>query len=435
MSEKLCIAVLGSTGSIGEQTLGVVRQNPESFDVLALTAGRNIDKLIPQIKEFSPKCVLLGEEALLPTLKELLSREGIAIPPVILSGSMGYEEVISRPELHAVVVGISGFAAFDPVLSALHHGKHLALANKECMVAGAEVFTSAAAETHSLILPVDSEHNSIYQCMNRRGLKEPIRRITLTASGGPFFRRSLAELDDVTPELAVRHPRWNMGAKISVDSATLMNKALEVMEAAVLFDLTPEQIQVLIHPESIIHGMVEYCDGTTLAALYEPDMRVPICYALKSIREHVFRKKSGGIPVESFAMKSGGSLLDLSQKHTLTFFKPDPLRFPAVELAYKAIRFGKGAGAVLNAANEIAVSAFLDEEIRFIDILAVVIRTLDAYTSPQNQPRTIGTMEDVNFVDSWGRKYASQEVVALRSARERLSHKPDRSGFGSASEK
>ena len=424
----LSIAVLGSTGSVGEQSLAVVRENPSYFSVYALSAGRNIELLAKQIAEFHPSLVCVADEELRGQLLQLLKSSASERLPEVLCGDDGLSELVAAPELTAVVVGISGFAAFRPVISALEHGKHLALANKECLVAGGDFFLKAAARSSSLVIPVDSEHNSIFQCLARRGLDEPIRRIILTASGGPFFRNPLSELSEVTPEMAVRHPRWNMGARISVDSATLMNKALEVIEASVLFQLSSEKIEVLIHPESIVHGLVEYDDGTTLAALYEPDMRVPIAYAMKTLREHVF---GASFLDQQKPVRSGNQWLDLAKKETLHFSQPDPERFPAIPLAYRAIDFGRGAGAVFNAADEVAVNAFLRQEIGFLDILPVVTATLHAYIDSEIPPLEISGIPEVNFVDSWGRKFASEQVAGLQG---RTFRKESNIGVGRASD-
>ncbi len=409
MSSPIELSILGSTGSIGCQTFDVVRENPATFSVIAISAGRNVELAAKQVEEFRPRLVSLQDEEsasrLVELLKGKLSRSDL---PEVDFGDAGIRRVVSS-SAQIISVGISGFAAFAPVLYALECGKHLALANKECFVAGQELFRRHVERSASIVVPVDSEHNSIYQCLLRRGRRETVRRIVLTASGGPFLNTPIRDLADVTPEMAVRHPRWSMGAKISVDSATLMNKALEVIEAAVLFQLPPEKVEVLIHPESVVHGLVEYEEGTVLAALYEPDMKVPIAYAMKLLAEAV----SGGSQ-DSLErnVRSGHSLLNLGGTsgagRSLRFLHPDEQKFPALGLAYQALQLGTGAGAVLNAANEVAVSAFLAGKIRFPDIVPIAGRSLAAYKDSSIASAGISNFSDIILVDSWGRKFASE---------------------------
>lgn len=409
MSRPTNLAILGSTGSVGSQSLEVLRHNPGMFKVEVLAAGRNIEVLAAQVEELKPRTVVVSDED---------SRQKFAATPAgrsflqcgrVLTGPAGLSEAVTLPEVDAVVVAITGFAAFQPLIDALRAGKHLAVANKECFVAGGRILQAAMAASDSLVVPVDSEHSSVYQCLSRRGSPEAVRRVIITASGGPFLDTPLEQLSSVTPEMAVRHPRWNMGKKISVDSATLMNKGLEVIEASVLFALPPDQIEVLINPQSIVHGLVEYDDGTTLAALYMPDMKVPIAYALK-----VIAARASGLPSGASlpAMASGHSLLDLARLGTLRFLDPDPERFPALPLCYRALAIGDGAEAVLSAANEVAVAAFLDGQIGYGEIVPAVDAAVTAWESAKHA-HSMREISDVILVDSWGRKFAS-ELLARR---------------------
>ena len=398
------IAILGSTGSIGTQTLAVVREERTPIPVVALAAGKNIDLLIEQIVEFRPFTVSVENSDAAERLRSELSARGLT--PKILFGDEGVCEVATHRDAHTVVAAMTGFAALNPVLAAIAAGKHIAVANKECLVAGGELIRAALKRSSSAIVPVDSEHSSIFQCLRRRGLDSPVRRIILTASGGPFLKATPAELAAVTPAQAIKHPRWKMGAKISVDSATLMNKGLEVIEAAVLFSLPGEQIEVLIHPESVIHGLVEYGEGSVIAALFETDMRVPIAFALQYLRSEDPNRAPGAA-----TYRSGVAPLDLAKRGSLTFATPDLSRFPALGLAYKALQMGGLAPAVLNAANEVAVAAFLSEQIGFLAIPDLVAKTLSDFP---NQP-LVG-IDSILGADSWGRERASKYLAdfALR---------------------
>lgn len=391
------LAVLGSTGSIGTQTLDVVRRNPGCYTVPVLTAGKNLALLEQQIAELKPLFVAVCDAEDAAAIRPRLPR-GTELGV----GEEGMRAAAVHPAADTVVAAIMGYAALHPVLAAIEAGKNIALANKECLVAAGPLVREALARSSATVVPVDSEHSSIFQCLLRRGRSERIERITLTASGGPFLRTPAAELAAVTPEQAVNHPRWRMGAKISVDSATLMNKGLEVIEAAMLFDLPGERIDVLVHPESLVHGFVEYGDGAVLAALFEPDMRVPIAYALSYLRAPRLGTAADG---PAGTMSSGVTPLALARRGAIHFEQPDHEKFPLLQLAYAALRSGGTAPTVLNAANEIAVSAFLDRQIRFTDIPLVVGETLQSY--PGNHLRTIA---DIVEADSLARRAASEWI-------------------------
>jgi 1-deoxy-D-xylulose-5-phosphate reductoisomerase len=382
------LAVLGSTGSIGRQTLDVVRSNPGRFHIAALSARANVALLLEQINEFQPELAVVGDETAAAEL-----RQAVGGRLRVESGRGGLCAAASLEGVHTVVDAVVGFEGLFPALAAISSGKDLALANKESLAAGGPLLREALAHSSSELFPVDSEHSSIYQCLNRRGRPESVRRVFLTASGGPFLHLPLEQFADVRPEDAIRHPRWNMGPKISVDSATLMNKGLEVIEASMLFQLPGEKIHVLIHPESVVHGLVEYDEGTQLAALFSTDMRVPIAYALKCA-------SSSGSAV---SLSSGVSFLDLAAQGTLHFFAPDMKRFPALALCYQALEEGGTAPAVLNAANEIAVENFLHRQLPFSAIVQVVERTLQVH-----EVRKIKCIEDVISTDAEARACASK---------------------------
>jgi len=388
------VCILGSTGSIGRQTLDVIRANPAAFEVSSLAAGQNLELLIEQIREFKVSEVSVANERLAEELKKTRFDWSLSVR-FGREGAIGLAEHASSDIVMGAIVGFEGLF---PILAAVKAGKNVALANKECLVAAGSLLKSEAARSGAKLIPVDSEHSSIYQCLNRRGLNENVRRVILTASGGPFLHTSGEELARVDASAAVKHPRWAMGAKISVDSATLMNKGLEVIEAAVLFDLPPEKIEVLIHPESVVHGLVEYWEGTMLAALFTTDMRVPIAYALKTL---------SGLEAK---IDSRVSFLDLAKERTLSFYSPDGLRFPALGICYRALREGGNAPAVLNAANEIAVESFLRNEIKFLEIPSVVEESLKQVEF--NEPKEIN---DVVWADTEARKTASKILNHLRT--------------------
>lgn len=336
------IAILGSTGSIGTQALEVIRENPERFRVCVLVARRSAEELIQQAREFRPLLVVIQEEAHYPTVADALKPLGIQVA----TGSAAISEAVQLPEVDIVLTAMVGFAGLRPTLSAIEAVKTIALANKETLVVAGQLIQQQAQLHGARILPVDSEHSAIFQCLI--GETTPAEKILLTASGGPFRQHSLEELSQVTVAQALRHPNWVMGAKVTIDSASLMNKGLEMIEARWLFDLPAEQIQVLVHPQSIIHSMVQFTDGSVKAQLGQPDMRLPIGYAL-GLTERV---------------PNSYPRLDFTQQQ-FTFEAPDLERFPNLALAYRALALGGTAPCVLNAANEIAVEAFLQERIGF----------------------------------------------------------------------
>ena len=358
------LCVLGSTGSIGVSTLDVVGRHPEDYRVVALTANGNWERLAEQCEAFRPGYAVMIDPVQAERLKEALQAKGIKETQV-LTGAKALEEVSTLPEVDSVMAAIVGAAGLLPTLAAAKAGKTILLANKEALVMSGPLFMTAIVKSGAALLPIDSEHNAIFQCMPanyRAGHKAAgVRRILLTASGGPFLRKALNELHDVTPEQAVAHPNWVMGRKISVDSATMMNKGLELIEACLLFDTPPDQVQVVIHPQSVIHSMVDYDDGSVLSQMGCPDMRIPIAHAMAW--------------PERFA--SGASALDLFQIKRLDFEAPDFERFPCLQRAYDAVRAGDTMPAILNAANEIAVASFLDGHIRFTAIPDVIKHAMD----------------------------------------------------------
>ncbi len=352
MAKKL--AILGSTGSIGRNSLEVVANFPERFEIITLAAGENIKLLAEQAHKFRPKQVACKNEHLAKKLKPLLP-EGVKL----VSGKEGVISCATHEEVELVVSAIVGAAGLLPTFAAVEAGKDLALANKECLVMAGELLIKEAAKRGVKILPVDSEHAAIFQCL-QAGRKEDVSRLILTASGGPFRELPKEDFPKVTPEKALKHPNWQMGAKITIDSATLMNKGLEVIEAHFFFEMPPEKIEVVVHPQSIVHSMVEFVDGSVIAQLSLPDMRLPIAYAL-SYPERL------SLPYPK---------LNLIELGKLTFEAPDLERFPCLSLAYKALELKGSAPAVLNAANEIAVEAFLEGRLSFDKIPLVVEETL-----------------------------------------------------------
>jgi 1-deoxy-D-xylulose-5-phosphate reductoisomerase len=349
------ICVLGSTGSIGVSTLDVVGRHPDRYRVVALTANNNLDRLFEQCVRFTPDyAVMIGAEQA-AELRTRLNAAGLAKIQV-LSGTQALEEVSVLPEVDSVMAAIVGAAGLLPTLAAAKAGKTVLLANKEALVMSGPLFMAAVAESGADLLPIDSEHNAIFQCMPANyhaGRRAPeVRRILLTASGGPFLRKPLEELAHVTPDEAVAHPNWVMGRKISVDSATMMNKGLELIEACLLFHMPPELVQVVVHRQSVIHSVVDYVDGTVLAQMGNPDMRIPIAHALA----WPGRFDSGAEPLDLFGVRQ------------LDFEPPDLERFPCLRLAYEAVKAGGSGPAILNAANEVAVASFLDGKIRFTAI-------------------------------------------------------------------
>jgi 1-deoxy-D-xylulose-5-phosphate reductoisomerase len=352
------IVILGSTGSIGTNTLDIVAKFPNEFQVVGLTAGTNDEKLEEQIRAFKPRSAALSDKAAAVRLRQRCSDIGVDI----LEGNGGTAAVAAIPDADLVISAIVGGAGLVPTLAAIRAGKTVALANKEPMVMAGSLMQEEAGKRGVRIFPVDSEHSAIFQSMEGHR-REDVRRIILTASGGPVWDLSKEQMRTVKPEQALRHPNWKMGAKITIDSATLMNKGLEVVEARWLFDLSPSQIEVLVHRESIIHSLVEYCDGSVIAQLGLPDMRTPISYAMKYPER---------VPLEP-------TPLDLAAIGKLTFHRPDFDRFPCLTLGYEALKIAGTMPATLNAANEVAVAAYLQERIGFLEIAEVIRATMDAH--------------------------------------------------------
>jgi 1-deoxy-D-xylulose-5-phosphate reductoisomerase len=384
------ISILGSTGSIGRSTLAVVDAFADELSVTGLAAGGNIDLLAEQIERYRPEVVSVRNDEDAKRLRSMVRTH-----VEILSGVDGASAVASLASADAVIAAIVGAAGIPPVYAALRAGKRVGIANKEVLVAAGDVMTRAAREHGGEILPVDSEHNAVHQAL-RCGTHEEVQRIILTASGGPFLHRDLDTFSDVTIEAALAHPTWRMGSKISIDSATMMNKGLEVIEAHHLFSMPADRIDILIHPQSIVHSMVEYVDGSIVAQLSTTDMKFPIQYALL-YPERV---------VAPFAR------LDLGKIRTLDFLPVDTRRFPAVALAYDALRAGGSAPAVLNAANEIAVERFLAGELPFVSIVDIVSRVLERHAG---HVAPIGSVEDALRWDAWARNEARGIGVAVRS--------------------
>ena len=357
--KKQNLAILGSTGSIGTQTLDVVAANPDLFAVYAITANNNVDLLIKQARTFHPEAVVVANEAHYNTLREALTD----LPIKVFAGSDAVAQVAALPSVDTVVTAMVGYAGLKPTIEAVKAGKRIALANKETLVVAGELVTRLVQQHHAAILPVDSEHGAIFQCLVGENADE-VEKIILTASGGPFRNKSCEELASVTAKDALRHPTWQMGAKITIDSASLMNKGFEVIEAKWLFGLRPEQIDVVIHPQSIIHSMVQYRDGSIKAQLGVPDMRLPIEYAL------TFPQRR----------QTNFERLDFTKCSQLTFEQPDPTRFRNLALAFEAMRRGGNMPCALNAANEIAVDAFLHERIGFLQMSNLIETVLERTT-------------------------------------------------------
>jgi len=372
------LAILGSTGSIGVNTLDIVRQFPEKFEVISLSAGKNIHLLKKQIFQFRPNLVsVLNKE-----LSEILRRELPNFPIEIVHGVEGLIQVATHSEVDQVVSALVGAVGLIPTLSALKTGKVIALANKESLVMAGKIMMEEAKRSNAQILPVDSEHSAIFQALlgHRR---EDVHRLILTASGGPFLNLPLNKLHEVTVKEALNHPHWDMGKKVTIDSASLMNKGLEVIEAHWLFNIPVEKIVVQIHPQSVVHSMVEYIDGSIVAQMGIADMKIPISYAL------------------SFPHRLPLNLprLDFSQIGGLTFFHPDPERFPCLRLAYRSIEIGETMPAILNAANEIGVNAFLEGSLKFTDVPILLQRVME-----EHEVKSVHTIEDILRADQWARE-------------------------------
>ncbi|WP_120075689.1 1-deoxy-D-xylulose-5-phosphate reductoisomerase [Aurantiacibacter odishensis] len=381
MSAARSISLLGATGSIGDSTLDLIRNDRANWTVRALSANCSAEKLAKLAIEFDAEIAVVGDEACLPELRQHLSATGIEAA----GGREALCDAAARP-VDITVAAIVGCAGLAPTMRAIEQGNTVALANKEALVSAGEVMTALVAKHGTTLLPVDSEHNAIFQCLEGNNL-EDVRWITLTASGGPFRTKTWEELDAATPSQAVAHPNWSMGAKISVDSATMMNKGLEFIEAFHLFPVGLDRLRIIVHPQSVIHSMVEYRDGSTLAQLGPSDMRVPIASTL-------------AYPAR---MDTNCKPLDLATIGELSFFAPDEERFPATRLAREAAHAGGGTPAVLNAANEVAVAAFLAGQVKFTQISAISARTLDNYAPPAPQ-----TLDDVLAVDAEARARAGE---------------------------
>lgn len=387
------VTILGSTGTIGAQTLDVIARHPQRYQVFALTANTNVSVLLKQCLDFKPKYAVLLDEAAAATLVDELAKHDSKT--IVLSGMSYLEQVSSDAEVDTIMAAIVGAAGLKPAMAAARTGKRILLANKETLVMAGSLFMDAVKQGGATLLPIDSEHNAIFQVMPPQALKAfadgGVRKIILTASGGPFRQHTQAEIEQATPAMALKHPNWVMGAKITIDSASLMNKGLEVIEAHWLFNAKPSQIDVVVHPQSIIHSMVEYVDGSVLAQMGNPDMRTPIAYGLS----HPER------------IESGVSSLDFLSISQLEFDAPDTKRFPCLQLAYDALDAGGTASTILNAANEVAVDAFLKERIGFKGISDLIAATLSHSTI-----EAVTSIEHLNEVDLLARQYANDWIAA-----------------------
>lgn len=377
------ISILGSTGSIGTQTLDVVRKNRDKFEVVAISANSSINLLLEQIKEFKPRYVAVYNANSAKELKEMIPSD---IKIEVLSGMEGLITISSLDEIDVLLTAIVGMIGLVPTLEAIKKGKTIALANKETLVTAGQLVMEEAKKRNVAILPVDSEHSAIFQCLNGESKKE-IESIILTASGGPFRGKSKNDLINVTKNEALKHPNWSMGRKISIDSSTLMNKGLEVIEAKWLFDVNPDKIDVVVHPQSIIHSMVQFVDSSIIAQMGCPDMKLPIQYAL-TYPERIL---------------NDFERLDFSKLSSLTFEKPDLNTFPCLKLAYDSLNMGGTYSAVLNAANEVLVNEFLEDKIKFYDIPYYIEKTLDAHKSIEKP-----TLEEILYTDNWSREFVKK---------------------------
>jgi 1-deoxy-D-xylulose-5-phosphate reductoisomerase len=388
------LAILGSTGSIGASTLAVVDRHPDRFEVVGLSADRQVERLFEQCRRYRPRFAAMADEAAAGQLRLKIREAGLNCE--VLSGAAALERIAAAPEVDAVMAAIVGSAGLRSTLAAARAGKQLLLANKEALVMAGGLLMDAVAASGAMLLPIDSEHNAIFQALPRDFdgslQRAGVKKLWLTASGGPFLRMARELLDNVTPQQACAHPKWSMGPKISVDSATLMNKGLEVIEASFLFKANPAQIEVVIHPQSIVHSLVEYVDGSMLAQLGNPDMRTPIAHAL-AYPERI---------------DAGVQSLDLRAIGSLQFERPDLDRFPCLRLAYRALEAGGNAPIALNAANEVAVASFLSGRLAFARIAGLVEEVLARIT-----PGRVRTLEDVLACDAQARIAAAQQVGAV----------------------
>lgn len=380
---KKQIAILGSTGSIGTQALKVIAEHPDLYEVYALTANNKVELLAEQARKFRPEAVVIANPDKYSQLKEALSD----LPVKVYAGADALAQIVESGPIDIVLTAMVGYAGLKPTINAIKAGKIIALANKETMVVAGELVNSLAAKYRAPILPVDSEHSAIFQCLE---MNNPIHKIILTASGGPFRTFSMEQLQTVTKEQALKHPNWSMGAKITVDSASMMNKGFEVIEAKWLFGVRPEQIEVVVHPQSVIHSMVEYVDGAVKAQLGVPDMRLPIQYAFSYPKRETL----------------SGERLDFVKCHTLTFEAPDTTRFRNLALAYEALHQGGNMPCIVNAANEVVVAAFLKDQISFLGMSDVIEKTMGRVTFIQTP-----TYEDYVETDALARRVAAEMVI------------------------
>lgn len=388
--ERKNIAVLGSTGSIGTQTLDVVSQYPDLFRATVLAAGTNVERLIEQARTYRPNIAIIADSSRYGQLKEALEPLGIETA----CGSEALAAAMERDDFSTVVTATVGYSGLEPTIRAIRYGKDIALANKETLVVAGELVTSMLADSPTRIYPVDSEHSAIYQCLQGED-PATVRNLIITASGGPFRTKSAAELETVTVKDALRHPNWSMGAKITIDSATMLNKAFEIIEARWLFDIPAERIKAVVHPQSIVHSMVEFHDGAVKAQLGVPDMHLPIRYALG----------------EAERLDAPQEHLSLSDYASLTFERPDTDKFPCLMLAYRALEEKGTTACVINAANEIAVAAFLHGQIRFLDIYPVILSTLEKTTRIERP-----VYDDYVAVNAEARRRAAEEVEKRQMA-------------------
>ncbi|MEO1159931.1 MAG: 1-deoxy-D-xylulose-5-phosphate reductoisomerase [Pseudomonadota bacterium] len=386
------LSILGSTGSVGQSTADIVRHHRNAFTIDALVGNRNVAQLAADAREFNAKLAVTADDSLLGDLQDALDGSGIEVA----AGENAVIEAAARP-VDMVMGAIVGASGLKPTLAAVEQGTTIALANKECLVSGAEVFTRAAAQHKATVIPVDSEHSALFQCFEEHNT-DGVDRLTLTASGGPFRTWSMEQLETATLQSALKHPNWSMGQKITIDSSTLMNKGLEFIEAFHLFPVALEKIDVVVHPQSIIHSYVSYVDGSVIAQLGMPDMRTPIAYAMA----HPARISA---PVDR---------LDLAQIGNLTFEPVGNDRFPAIDLARSALARGGNATTILNAANEIAVAAFLQENLRFLDITRLVADTIDQ-AERENMIVSMSSLDDVWQADSYARSKAGELASRLHT--------------------
>lgn len=380
--KKRQLAILGSTGSIGTQALEVVSEHSDLFEVYALTANNQVDLLINQARKYMPEVVVIANERKYPELKEALED----LPIKVWAGADAIAQMVQSEPIDMVLTAMVGYSGLRPTISAIKAGKAIALANKETLVVAGELIMKLAAEHKVPILPVDSEHSAIFQCLTG-AYDNPIEKILLTASGGPFRRKTLEELATVTKAQALRHPNWTMGAKITIDSASMMNKGFEMIEAKWLFDVTPDQVQVVVHPQSVIHSMVQFEDGAVIAQLGIPDMKLPIAYAFS-------------FPTR---MRSMAPRLDFNQYSTLTFEEPDMERFRNLAFAFEAARQGGNMPCILNAANEVVVAAFLQDRIGFLQMSDVIEQTMQKASFIVNP-----SYEDYVATDTEARRLAAE---------------------------